>query len=303
VAIRVSGGVCAQVRSQSTDEDMAIDHSISKAIGLLKNEFGRCYKSPRSLLTEILPVSYSKFLPISNDILESLHRYVAANPMYFRSHNAVVSGIKCIIYEGDINNYWLSSKKHDTCYQPFYPTWMLSAYALALEAKSLGFEQLVDVGAGDGRVAYCASLLRMGSYAIEIDDDLVQVQDAVSSVTGINFKAIRADATTFDYHTLDLSKPMFFISGLPEMGEMLANSLIPQVLSDERMRGSAGFNFMGSHLMKPLTRDKTSWGWGSVIARFGLELIGTLTLPTLWTTEQMVDTAYVYTRARYLKTP
>jgi hypothetical protein len=277
---------------------MPIDHSISRAITLLKNEFMRCYKSPRSLLTEILPVSCSKYLPIGNDVLESLHRFAAANPIYFGSHDAMISGIKCRIYEGDINNYWLSSKKHDTCYQPFYPTWMMSAYALALEAKSLGFEQLVDVGAGDGRIAYCASLLRMGSYAIEIDDDLVQVQDAISSVTGINYEAIRADATTFDYSILDLSKPMFFISGLPEMGEMLANSLIPKVLSIQKMRHSAGFNFMGSHLMKSFTRDKTMWGWGSVIASFGLQVIGTVTLPTLWTTDQMVDTAYVYTRAR-----
>jgi hypothetical protein len=277
---------------------MAIDYSIPRAIVLLKNKFVRCYNSSRSLLTEIIPLSYSKSLPIGNDVLESLHRFAAANPIYFKSHNAEISGITCRIYEGDINNYWLSSKKHDTSYQAFYPTWMLSAYALALEAKSLGFDELVDVGAGDGRIAYCASLLRMRSYGIEIDNELVQVQDAISSITGVNYKAIRADATCFDYGVLDLSKPLFFISGLPEMGEMLANSVIRQVLSIDKVRHNAGFNFMGSHVMKSLTRDKTSWGWGSVIANFDLELIGTITLPTLWTTDQMVDTAYVYTRAR-----
>jgi hypothetical protein len=276
---------------------MAIDGSFPRAVTLLKSEFVRCYKSSRSLLTEIIPVSYSKSLPIDNDVLELLHKFAAANPIYFRSHDASISGITCRIYEGDINNYWLSSKKHDTSYQPFYPTWMLSAYALALEAKSLGFDQLVDIGAGDGRIAFCASLLRMGSYGIEIDEDLVQVQDVISSITGIHYKAISADATSFDYGTLDLSKPMFFISGLPEMGEMLANSVIRQVLSIDEVRHNAGFNFMGSHVMKSLTRDKTSWGWGSVIASFGLELIGTITLPTLWTTDQMIDTAYVYTRA------
>jgi hypothetical protein len=276
---------------------MTIDDSIPRAIVLLKNEFVRCYKSSRSLLIEIIPVSYSKSLPIDNEVLESLHKFAAANPIYFRSHDASISGITCRIYEGDINNYWLSSKKHDTSYQPFYPTWMLSAYALALEAKSLGFDQLVDIGAGDGRIAFCASLLRMGSYGIEIDEDLVQVQDVISSITGINYKAISADATCFDYGTLDLSKPMFFISGLPEMGEMLANSVIRQVLSIDELRHNAGFNFMGSHVMKSLTRDKTSWGWGNVIASFDLELIGTITLPTLWTTDQMIDTAYVYTRA------
>jgi hypothetical protein len=250
------------------------------------------------LLTEIIPLYYSKTLPIDNDLLDSLHRFAAANPIYFKSHDAEISGIACRIYEGDINNYWLSSKKYDTSYQPFYPTWMLSAFTLALEAKSLGFDQLVDVGSGDGRIAYCASLLGMGSYGIEIDDELVELQDAVSSRTGIKYNAIRADATRFDYGSLDLSKPIFFISGLPEMGEMLADSVIRQVLSIEKLKHNAGFNFMGSHVMKSLTRDRTGWGWGSVIASFGLKLIGTITLPTLWTTDEIIDTAYVYTRFR-----
>jgi hypothetical protein len=277
---------------------MKIDDSLAEAVALLKNQFVQGYKNRIGLLTEIIPRYYSKSLPISNDLLDSLHKFAAVNPIYFRSHNTAISGIPCRIYEGDINNYWLSSKKHDTSYQPFYPTWMLSAFTLALEAKSLGFDQLIDVGSGDGRIAYCASLLGIESYGIEIDDELVELQDVVSSSTGIKYNAIRADATRFDFGSLDLSKPIFFISGLPEMGEMLANSVIQQVLSVEKMKQNAGFNFMGSHVMKSLTRDRTGWGWGNIIARFGLELIGTITLPTLWTTDQKIDTAYVYTRAR-----
>jgi hypothetical protein len=277
---------------------MTIDNSLPEAIALLKRQFVQSYKITRSLLTEIVPLYYSKSLPIDDDVLDSLHRFATANPIYFKAHDAEISGIACRIYEGDINDYWLSSKKYDTSYQPFYPTWMLSAFTLALEAKLLGFDQLVDVGSGDGRIAYCASLVGMGSYGIEIDDKLVELQDAVSSSTGIKYNTIRADATRFDYGSLDLSKPIFFISGLPEMGEMLANSVIRQVLSVEKLKHSAGFNFMGSHVMKSLTRDRTGWGWGSVIASFGLKLIGTITLPTLWTTDQMLDTAYVYTRFR-----
>jgi hypothetical protein len=275
---------------------MTIDDSLPEAVALLKREFVQSHKITRSLLTEIIPLSYSKSLPIDNEMLDSLHRFATANPIYFKSRDAEISGIACRIYEGDINDYWLSSKKYDTSYQPFYPTWMLSAFTLALEAKLLGFDQLVDIGSGDGRIAYCASLVGMGSYGIEIDYKLVELQDAVSSSTGIKYNAIRADATRFDYRSLDLSKPIFFISGLPEMGEMLANSVIRQVLSIQKIRHKAGFNFMGTHVMKSFTRDKTCWGWGSMIANFGLELIGTITLPTLWTTDEMVDTAYVYTR-------
>jgi hypothetical protein len=272
--------------------------SIPEAVALLKRQFLRAYKSKRSLLCEVVPLYYSKSLPIGNDILQLLHKFVLANSIYVGSYDEAISGMPCRIYEGDINNYWLSSKKYDTSYQPFYPTWMLSAFTLALEAKSFGFDQLVDIGSGDGRIAYCASLLGMDSYGVEIDYDLVALQRAILSSTGITYHAIRADATRFDYGSLDLSKPIFFISGLPEMGEMLANSVIQQVLSIDKIKHNAGFNFMGSHVMKPLTRDRTNWGWGNVIASFGLELICTISLPTLWTTDQVLDTAYVYTRAR-----
>lgn len=274
-----------------------MDYSIPQAVAGLKNEFVRNYKG-QSLLPEVVPLSRSNQFPIDDKMLQSLHRFAAANPIYVRSYDIQVSGIMCRVYEGDINSYWLSSKKHDTSYQPFYPTWMLSAFALAHGARSLGFKQLVDVGSGDGRIAYCGSLLGMESYGIEIDRDLVQLQNSISSATGVRYGAIRADATHFDYNELKLSRPMFFISGLPEMGEMLANSVIRQVMSIDALKSKAGFNFMGSHVMKAHTRDKTGWGWGSVIASYGLELAGTVTLPTLWTTDQMIDTAYVYTRVR-----
>jgi hypothetical protein len=276
---------------------MPIDDSIPRAVTSLKNEFVRMY-SGRSLLRELIPLLHSKYLPIDDDILQSLHRFAAANPIYVRSYELEISGVACRVYEGDINNYWLSSKKYDTNYQPFYPTWMLSAFALAHGAKALGFEQLVDVGSGDGRIAYCGKMLGVESFGIEIDHDLVRLQRSISAETGVNFAAIRGDATAFSYETLKLSRPIFFISGLPEIGEMLANSVMSQVKSIKALRHGVGFNFMGSHVMKSFSRDKTGWGWGSFIASHDLELIGTVTLPTLWTTEQALDTAYVYASLR-----
>lgn len=269
-----------------------MNDAIPSAITKLKIEFMNGYGG-QSMLSEVVPLSNSKALPIDDDILQSLHQFAKANPIYVRSRDTTVAGIACTAYEGDINRYWLSSKKYDTNYQPFYPTWMLSAFALAYGAQKLGFTDLVDVGSGDGRIAYCGSLLGMRSYGIEIDSDLVQLQDSISSATGVSYEAIRADATSFDYQTLNLSKPMFFISGLPEMGEMLANSVIEQVASIKGQ--NAGFNFMGSHTMKSLSRDQTRWGWGRVIENYGLEHLGTVTLPTLWTADQSIDTAYVYT--------
>ena len=269
--------------------------SIPEAIIKLKSEFMRGYRG-HSLLCEVVPLSNSTSLTIDDCTLKSLHRFAAANPIYVRSYDLEISGVACRVYEGDITSYWLGSKKHDTSYQPFYPTWILSAFALAHGAKSLGFEELVDVGSGDGRIAYCGKLLGMESHGIEIDGDLVQLQNSISCATGVRYNAVNADATRFDYRSLNLSRPMFFISGLPEMGEMLANSVIDHVQSIKELGNNAGFNFMGSHVMKTYTRDRNGWGWGSVIAKHGLQLAGTITLPTLWTADQAVDTAYVYTR-------
>lgn len=265
---------------------------LPRGVTKLKSELMSGYDG-RSMLCELVPHSRSEILPIDDGILQSLHRFAAANLIYAESYDIDISGVPCRVYEGDINSYWLSSKKYDTSYQPFYPTWILSAFALAHGAKSLGFTDLVDIGSGDGRIAYCGRLLGMESHGIEIDSDLVQLQNSILSATGVRYSAIRADATRFDYRTLRLSKPMFFISGLPEMGEMLANSVIKQIASIKGL--NAGFNFMGSHVMKSLSRDQTGWGWGSVMASYNLEHVGTVTLPTLWTAEQAIDTAYVYT--------
>ncbi len=272
-----------------------MSYSIAEAIVKLKREFMRIYAG-RSLLCEVVPLLHSTSIPIEEGALRSLHRFATANPIYVRSHDLEISCVLCRVYEGDITSYWLGSKKHDTSYQPFYPTWILSAFALAQGAKLLGFKELVDVGSGDGRVAYCGKLLGMESHGIEIDEDLVQLQNSISDTTGVRYNVVNSDATRFDYRALNLSRPMFFISGLPEMGEMLANSVIKQVESIKELWKNTGFNFMGSHVMKAYSSDKTGWGWGRVIASHGLELEGTVTLPTLWTADQAVDTAYVYAR-------
>jgi SAM-dependent methyltransferase len=246
-------------------------------------------------------VCYSNRLPIESSILRRLHDFAKCNSIYFSSDNIILGGIPCRSYHGDINDHWLDSKKYDTNYQPFYPTWILSAYALSLEAKRLGFEEIVDVGSGDGRIAYCANLLGMRSIGIEIDSGLVELQRQISKATEVKFEIINADASTFEYNSLDLSNPMFFISGLPESGEMLATALISRFCkkAEPKIKNRAGFNFMGSHIMKHFSRDTTKWGWGKVIEIFNLEVIECLTLPTYWTNDLPTDTAYVYTSTKY----
>jgi hypothetical protein len=269
---------------------------LAQAVVALKSGLAGQYDGGGAHFHEALPLAPSGMLPIDARSLSLLHRFALCNPIYLRSTDVNVLGVPCRVYEGDINEYWLGSLKHDTSYQAFYPTWILSAYALVLAARDLGFEQVVDIGSGDGRISYCAEVAGVRAHGIEIDEGLIELQKAISTKAGIPHDARLADATRFDYSSLQLTRPAFFISGMPEMGEMLANSVISQVLSAPSSLKGAGFVFMGSHAPKKYSRDHLKWGWGSVIERHRLEVMSTVTLPTQWTADQEMDTPYVFTR-------
>lgn len=275
--------------------DDLLDDTIAIGIVELKNGLFRSDNSSH-FLTELIPLECTKTCPINDSVLKSLHSFAELNPIYFKSEESSFSNVPCRVYRGDINHYWLSSKKYDTSYQPFYPTWILSAFALVERAKAIGFDQIIDVGSGDGRIAYCGRLLGLDSYGIEIDTELVRLQESISSATGVSYHAIEADATRFAFGSIELSRPIFFISGLPELGEMLADSVIRQVMSINALKQRTGFNFMGTHTMKAFSRDHTGWGWGAMMARYNLQPVCALTLPAHWTTEQPIDAAYVYAR-------
>ncbi len=267
---------------------------LAESITNLKSQFAENYNG-NSHIHEAIPLYSSEFLAIEENDLNALHKFATSNPIYYNSFEMKIKDVPCMVYEGDINEYWLDSIKHDTSYAPFYPTWILSAYALALETKNLGFDQVIDIGSGDGRISFCAKLIGMQSFAIEIDEKLVELQNKIAKAAGIDFNPKIADATDFDYKSLKLNRPAFFISGLPEMGEMLANSVIENVISIPELKNSVIFVLTGSHQMKKNSRDHSKWGWGAVIENFGLDVIKTLTLPTRWTVDQPVDTPYVFT--------
>lgn len=265
---------------------------LADAIVKLKAEFAKNYKGS-SHMHEPVPNGSAGGLQISKDGLEAMHAFARSNPIYFGSQDMNLLGVSCTIYEGDINEYWLSSIKHDSGYQPFYPTWILSAHALALASKDMGFEQVVDIGSGDGRIAYCAHAAGLAGYGLEIDPDLVTLQQRIAKATKVGFDARCVDATQFDYASLRLTKPLFYISGLPEMGEMLANSVLEKILASG-LKKSTGFVLMGSYVKRKFARDNSQWGWSEVIEKFGLDVRRVMTLPTHWTAEQPVDTPYIF---------
>ncbi len=267
--------------------------SLAESIVKLKSEFVRTYK-PKFPLYEIIPSSSSDLLSISDDDLTSLHRFAINNPIYTKTTHVKVSNIPCKVYEGDINQYWLNSIKHDTSYAPFYTTWILSAYAIAIAVKNVDCKEVIDIGSGDGRIAYCCSVIGLKSHSIEIDENLVELQRKLSASTKVNFNPKCTDATVFDYSSLNLFKPAFVIGGLPEVGEMLANNVIEKIKSNPKLGPKSCFILTGSHKKRKFSKDNSSWGWGELIERFDLHVTDTLTLPTQWTMDQDLDTPYIF---------
>ena len=96
----------------------------------LKYAFVNAYKG-NSHTTEVLPKFSSTEFLIKNEHLSLLHRFLENNPIYTNQISQKLSETDCVIFEGDLNNYWIDSLKHDSSYAPFYPTWLLSAFCLS----------------------------------------------------------------------------------------------------------------------------------------------------------------------------
>jgi len=105
-----------------------------KNLVFVKQDFAKNYTGSAHI-QEVIPISVSKQFPIDVHHLEMLHDFAQKNPIYFNSFEQKIAGIPCTVYEGDINEYWLNSIKHGSSCQPFYPTWIMSAYVMASIAK------------------------------------------------------------------------------------------------------------------------------------------------------------------------
>lgn len=268
---------------------------LAKNLGTLKQEFVKTYDG-HSHIQEIIPSCSSEFFPINEFHLKLLHEFIEKNPIYHNSYEKKIADTLCTVYEGDINEYWLNSIKHGSSCQPFYPTWVISAYIAASIAKSLHYKELIDIGSGDGRIAYCAKILDLQSTSIEIDDVLVELQNSILSKTKINFNPICADAIEFDYSALNLSFPVFFIGGLPQMGgDVLAKNIIDKI-STTNLKKNTCIVFAGTHSKRQLSENQSVGGWSSLIDSLCLQVIKTTLLPTIWTFDQISDTPYIYTK-------
>jgi len=262
----------------------------------VKQSFAKNY-SGNAHIQEVIPSSVSEKFQLNSSHLQQLHDFALKNPIYLNHYEENIEGTSCTVYEGDINEYWLNSIKHGSSCQPFYPTWIMSAFVMTSIGKELGYTELVDIGSGDGRIAFCGTILGQTTHSIEIDDVLVGLQDTICKSTNQNFNPKCADALEFNYSQLKLDRPLFFIGGLPQMGgDVLATSIIEKIKSISNLKNNTGIVFAGTHTKRQLSGNLENGGWSSLIDKHNLKVIDTVSLPTIWTFDQTLETPYIYTK-------
>jgi hypothetical protein len=259
----------------------------------LKNEYLREMHS-HNHIREFIPVANHQNL-FDNGLLEKLHSFFNYNKIYYKQQDLTLSNISCISYEGNVNQFWLSSKKYDTIYQPFLPTWGLSALVLALVAKDLGFENIIDIGSGDGRLLFCASILGLNPVGIEIDKHLCDLQNKISNSSNVKYKVINGDSNSIDYSQFKLENTIIFISALPDSGEILSYDMLNHLKKNKSKLHNVGITLMGNHDRRQYTRDKSKGGWAKFIDDSGLKILKSINLPSSWTLDEKKETPYLFT--------
>ncbi|NNM02814.1 MAG: hypothetical protein HKP26_04520, partial [Nitrosopumilus sp.] len=81
--------------------------SLGKNLVKLKKEFADVYDGT-SQIQEVIPSSSSSLFPIKEQNLELLHQFATKNPIYYNSYEKNIGDTDCVVYEGDINKYWLN---------------------------------------------------------------------------------------------------------------------------------------------------------------------------------------------------
>ena len=253
----------------------------------LESEFVRKHTWNRHIL-EFIPVKPGS-LSINPSHLKLLHAFALANPIYHNVYEETISKVPCMVYEGNTERFWLSSISNCTSTVAFAPTWIISAYMLTRFAKKMGVEEVVDVGSGDGRITYCANILGLDAYSIEIDRRLADLQVEISNSLSANLDVRCTDAVGLDYSRLKMTKPAFFIGGLKHMGgDILARSVI------EKIRGLWKESIM-VFAEYPLDNPRVA-GWNNIINIYKMKVIKRIVLPAAWVIGEPNDTSYIFAR-------
>ena len=163
-------------------------------------------------------------------------------------------------------------------------------------AKELGFTNLIDIGSGDGRISFCGEIVGIESISIEIDEQLSNLQNSIIQKTDVNFKTINADATRIKFTDMKLKRPVFFIGGVPQNGEILAESIIKNILAIPELEKTSCFVLTGTLTKEKFLKNKLNYGWETTLKKFHLMETEVTILPTYWTMDQSFETPYIFTK-------
>lgn len=268
-------------------------HSLADLVTGLKKTYNKSHGFS-GFPYEILPLNCLNISGIDKILISKLDEFACCNPIFTSQKEIDINNCICKVFTCEVIEYWLSSKKYDSCYQPFYPTWLISSLIISISAKLLGFTEIIDIGSGDARVPYCGTLVGLRGISVELDANLVELQRRIISSTGVEFEILNIDACVADFKGMNLSKPMFLISALPEQGEVLAEAVMGNLIQHKFSSTNLGFTLTGSHTMKQYSRDLNLYGWGQFIDEHKLSILDCITLPTMWTNDQCIDTPFVF---------
>jgi len=170
---------------------------------------------------------------------------------------------------------------------------------MILVAKVLGFENIIDIGSGDGRLIFCGSILGLNSIGVEIDKDLCDLQNKISISSNVKYEVINGDSNSIDYSQFKLENTIIFISALPDSGEILSYGMLNHLRKYKAKMHNVGITLMGTHTYKRYSRDKSMWGWGKFIDDSGLKIVKCISLPSSWTLDEKKETPYLFTLFKY----
>ena len=116
-------------------------------------------------------------------------------------------------------------------------------------------------------------------------------------MTILDFHPHCSDVTVcFDYSSLNLTQPIFFIGGLAQMGGLeLASGVFEKINSIPLILRKILVGFLLVLTLKNIRPDpKNMAGWGTLIEKNNLKFVQTISLPTVWTFHELDETPYIF---------
>ena len=79
-------------------------------------------------------------------------------------------------------------------------------------------------------------------------------------------------------------------------GDVLANSITEKIHNIANLTKNTGLVLTGTNSKRQLSNNDKNGGWDSFITQHNLSILETVSLPTVWTFDQMVETPYLFTK-------